>query len=214
MLVTDTGIYINGNYYSQEQFIQLLDTAQEVQIPQTRSAVALVAGTWWIPGVGEVVITAAGVIIVGGAVIAAGTWIYNAVTDWFTQRAEISAAKSNIPSRLKDGNGNVKVGDFNQKVSGKTAYKEKGGWTIEIEEFFYNTYIEDFSKKIVRIIVKILGYYPAQIYLTEFPDQSDNNFISLYPVGEDIRNIPLTELDKLISHVIINDVSSGELPIV
>ena len=108
MLVTDTGIYINGNYYSQEQFIQLLDTAQEVQIPQTRSAVALVAGTWWIPGVGEVIITAAGVIIVGGAVIAAGTWIYNAVTDWFTQRAEISAAKSNIPSRLKDGNGNVK----------------------------------------------------------------------------------------------------------
>ena len=131
VLVTDTGIYINGNYYSQEQFIQLLDTAQEVQIPQTRSAVALVAGTWWIPGVGEVVITATGVIIVGGAVIASGTWIYNAVTDWFAQRAEISAAKSNIPSRLKDGNGNVKVGDFNQKVSGKTAYKEKGGWTIE-----------------------------------------------------------------------------------
>ena len=31
--VTDTGIYINGNYYSQKQFIQLLDTAQEVQIP-------------------------------------------------------------------------------------------------------------------------------------------------------------------------------------
>lgn len=76
VIVTDTGIYINGNYYSQEQFIQLLDTAQEVPTPQTRSAVALVAGTLWIPGVGEVVITAAGVIIVGGAVIAAGTWIY------------------------------------------------------------------------------------------------------------------------------------------
>ena len=57
---------------------------------------------------------------------------------------------------------------------------------FEIEEFFYDTYIKDFSKKIVRIIVKILGYYPAQIYLTEFPDKIDNNFKSLYPVEEDI----------------------------
>ena len=59
--------------------------------------------------------------------------------------------------------------------------------------------------------MKILGYYPAQIYLTEFPDQSDNNFMSLYPVGKDIRNIPLTELDKIISYVIINDVSSVQI---
>lgn len=128
VLITDTGIYINGNYYSQEEFMQLLDTAQEVQTPQTYSAGVLVAGTWFIPGIGEVVITVAGIIIIGGTVIAAGTWIYNAVTDWFTQRAEVSAT---IPSRLKDGNGNVKVGNFNQKVSGRTAYKEKGGWTIE-----------------------------------------------------------------------------------
>lgn len=58
VIVTDTGIYINGTYYSQEQFIQLLDTAQEIETPQTRSDIALVAGTWWIPGLGEVVITA------------------------------------------------------------------------------------------------------------------------------------------------------------
>ncbi len=132
VIVTNTGVYINGIYYTQHEFIQLLDTAQQIETQQTRSAtVTLIAGTWWIPGVGEVIITAAGVIIVGGVVIAAGTWIYNAVSDWFAQREEISAAKANIPSRLKDGNGNVKVGDFNQKVSGKTAYKENGGWTIE-----------------------------------------------------------------------------------
>ena len=65
--------------------------------------------------------------------------------------------------------------------------KMNGSNYFEIEEFFYTTYIKDFSKKIV------------------------NNFISLYPVGEDIRNIPLTELDKLISHVIINDVSSVQI---
>ena len=42
--------------------------------------------------------------------------------------------------------------------------KMNGSNYFEIEEFFYRTYIKDFSKKIVRIIVKILGYYPAQIY--------------------------------------------------
>lgn len=80
---------------------------------------------------GEVVITATGVIVLGGVVIATGSWVYNVVSDWINQKIEISAAKANIPSRLKDENGNVKIGDFNQKVFGKTAYKEKGGWTIE-----------------------------------------------------------------------------------
>lgn len=60
VFITDEGIYINGTYYSQEQFIQLLDTAQEIETPQTRSAAALVAGTWWIPGIGQVIVTAAG----------------------------------------------------------------------------------------------------------------------------------------------------------
>lgn len=82
---------------------------------------------------------------------------------------------------------------------------------FEIEEFFYNTYIEDFSKKIARIIIKLLGYYPAQICLTEFPNKCDNNVKSLYPVGEDIRNKPLTELNEIISYVIINDVSSIQI---
>lgn len=89
--------------------------------------------------------------------------------------------------------------------------KMKSSNYFEIEEFFYNTYIKDFSEKIVRIIVKILGYYPAQICLTEFPDKSDDDFKSLYPVGEDIRNKPLTELAKIISHVITNDVASIQI---
>lgn len=130
VIVTDEGVYINGTYYSQEAFIQLLETAQEVQSPQTRMA-GVIAGTWWIPGVGEVVITAAGVILVAGVVIEAGSWIYDTVTQWFQTRAEISEAKGKIPERLKDGNGEVDLGNFDQKVNGKTAYKEKGGWTIE-----------------------------------------------------------------------------------
>ena len=99
VVVDAVGVYINGMYYTQEQFIQILDNAVEVKKIATRSDTiarsitvasatgALVAGAQWIPGVGEVVITTAGVIVVGGAVIAAGTWIYNAVVDWLTVRA-------------------------------------------------------------------------------------------------------------------------------
>jgi hypothetical protein len=71
--------------------------------------------------------------------------------------------------------------------------------------------MQDFSKKIVRIIIKLLGYYPAQICLTEFPDKCDDNFKLSYPIGEDIRNKPLTELSEIISHVIINDISSVQI---
>lgn len=86
VVVTDTGIYVNGTYYSEEQFIRLLDTAQEIETPQTRSA-ALVAGTWLIPGIGQVIVTAAGAVIVAGAVVEVGSWVYNAVVDWFAYRA-------------------------------------------------------------------------------------------------------------------------------
>ena len=47
------------------------------------------------------------------------------------EKKEVEDAKKEIPSRLKDKNGKVKMGEFNQKVKGKTAYKEKGGWSIE-----------------------------------------------------------------------------------
>lgn len=105
IVITDDGVYINDVYYTQEQFVKLLDTAVVVDKTELKddtiknnsamrsvgvqgAAGALVAGTWWIPGVGEVVITAAGVVIIGGTVIAAGTWLYKKVVDWFEARAE------------------------------------------------------------------------------------------------------------------------------
>ena len=56
---------------------------------QTRSAAvgALVAGTWYIPGIGQVIVTAAGAILVAGVVVEVGSWIYNAVVEWFADRA-------------------------------------------------------------------------------------------------------------------------------
>ena len=135
VIVTDSGVYINDVYYTQEQFVQLLETAQEIETEtgnQTRSAAAaLVAGTWYIPGLGQVIVTAAGAVLVAGAVIEVGSWIYDTVVEWFATRAEIKEAKEKIPERLKDEDGEVDLDNFDQKVNGKTAYKEKGGWTIE-----------------------------------------------------------------------------------
>ncbi|MCQ4922084.1 hypothetical protein ACF3M2_12710 [Tissierella carlieri] len=134
VIVTDEGIYINGSYYTQEQFIQLLDTAIEIENPtggiNTQSAAALVAGTWWIPGIGEVVITAAGVIIVGGAVIKAGTWIYNAVVEWFEARAEAKdyekAKKDGKPTKNHSRTKSHKQKDKGEPYSSNDNYDEKG----------------------------------------------------------------------------------------
>lgn len=136
VVMTDTGVYIHNVYYTQEQFNQLLETAQEIETnngnqPRSVAVGGLIAGTWYIPGVGQVIVTAAGAILVAGVAIEVGSWIYNAVAEWFATRAEIKAAKEKIPERLKDKDGEVDLDNFNQKVNGKTAYKEKGGWTIE-----------------------------------------------------------------------------------
>ena len=86
--VVDDGLYINDTFYSKEEFEVLLEQAVYIDNqPTTFAITGAIAGTWWIPGVGEIVITAAGVILLGGAVIAAGTWIYNTVEAFFAEKA-------------------------------------------------------------------------------------------------------------------------------
>ncbi|OYO59729.1 hypothetical protein CG709_17795 [Lachnotalea glycerini] len=100
--VMDSGVYIKGTYYSQSEFIQLLNNAEEITqnpadgLMSNRSAIALAAGTWWIPGVGEVVVTAAGVVVVAGVAITAGNWVYKAVTNWFAKRAFNNSAENAV----------------------------------------------------------------------------------------------------------------------
>lgn len=121
VVVVNDGIYINQKFYTQDQFAELLDTAIQIEEPNEISPYLvgeLVAGTWWIPGVGEVVITAAGVILVGGAVIAAGSWIYNTVTDWFEERA--------IKAAYEDAKEDGTKADDNQVVDDKSSLPTKG----------------------------------------------------------------------------------------
>lgn len=77
---------------------------------------------------------------------------------------------------------------------------------FEIEKFFLKNYIKDFSKKIVNIVVKLIGYYDAQIYLTEY-----YKIQSLYPIGQNIRHQSLFKIAEIISYIIENDTSSVQV---
>ena len=96
-------------------------------------AAILVPGTYLIPRVGEIVITATLGILLGKAAIELGTEIYNKVEQGLTIHfaKEAEDAKKEIPERLKDSDGNIDLGKFDQNVKGKNAKKEKDGWEIE-----------------------------------------------------------------------------------
>lgn len=94
--VLKDGIYINGTYYTKEQFNKLLEKAIPIEaesdldkITETDdilpTSLPLVAGVYLVPGVGEVVITATGVILVAGAVVVAGSWAYNTIIRYFKE---------------------------------------------------------------------------------------------------------------------------------
>ncbi|MGG0822006.1 hypothetical protein ABE099_03940 [Paenibacillus turicensis] len=134
LVVTDSGVTINGIYYSKIEFNQLLNKAVKVSTSnKIQPTAAAAAAVYFIPGIGQIAIAATGAIIIGGVAIAAGTWLYDTITSWLgdSTAREIASVRAKIPSRLRDDNGDVDLGKFDQKVNGKTAYKEKGGWSID-----------------------------------------------------------------------------------
>lgn len=97
LYIVATGVYIGDQYYSQEDFDALLEQAiliKNTNSIQSRSATTLVAGTWQIPGIGQIIITATGAIVIGGTVIATGTWIYNIVKAYFAEKTYEKAKKN------------------------------------------------------------------------------------------------------------------------
>lgn len=78
-----------------------------------------------------------------------------------------------------------------------------------LEEYLLETCLHDFAKSISGIVIKLIHYYPAQIYLTEL--DADVEFEYAARVGEDLRSIPLPELSEIITHVILRDISSVQI---
>ena len=132
LILTDAEIKL-ANEYIQEQ----IDNDNVIAVtPRIAGAGALagLAGTFFIPGVGQVVITVTGAIFVGGAAVAVGSWLGQTVRDWVYNSKKNDAEKvaAKIPKSLKKSNGNVDTGKFTEKVRGRSAWKDpKTGWVIE-----------------------------------------------------------------------------------
>lgn len=94
---------------------------------------AIAAGVYFIPGIGQIAIAATGAIVVAGVTVAAGTWLYETITEWLSdsEAREIAEVRAQIPSRFRTDDGDVDLDKFTEKVNGKKAYKEEKGWTIE-----------------------------------------------------------------------------------
>lgn len=92
--VDDSGITINGVYYTPKEFEKLLDTAVPTDSPKPRvqtlslTIAGATAGAYFIPGVGQVLITITGVVIVGGVVITSGSWAYNKIVSYFKEHTK------------------------------------------------------------------------------------------------------------------------------
>lgn len=141
--ISGDSITINGKKYTESEFDKLLKDSKDVTfnaeppVPikegtaQPAFAPAIIAGSYFIPGLGEITLAATGAIIIGGVAIKAGSLIGKKIKHYFSNPRKVMSEKYDIPQRLLDSNGKVKVKSFNHKVKGKTAYKEPKGWTIE-----------------------------------------------------------------------------------
>ncbi|MEY8371827.1 hypothetical protein AAK938_09795 [Aerococcaceae bacterium 50-4] len=131
--VTEDELFINGESINEEQLDDLLATMEYVETQNdSKFRTPLAAGVYFIPGVGQVVLAATGAIILGGVTIYSGHWAYKKIKSWINNPQMSASRAYGIPQRLLDSKGNVKLGEFKNKVRGKTAWRDpKTGYTKE-----------------------------------------------------------------------------------
>lgn len=78
-----------------------------------------------------------------------------------------------------------------------------------LEEHLLETCLHDFANSISAIVIKLIHYYPAKIYLTEIDVDTECKYETL--IGTDLRSLPLPELSEVISYVILHDISSVQI---
>lgn len=158
---------LDGRTLTQEEFMEHLEkhSDQIVRLDSVESqeeltgastysvagAGALIAGTWYIPIIGKVVITTAGIMIIGGAVISAGSWLYNQVVDWFEARAvkadyeeakddgkktdnhEVVEGERSLPARGQDPYSSKDLKDSDGDIKQRRYYGEDGNAEMDID---------------------------------------------------------------------------------
>lgn len=115
---SETNILYDDNIL--EEPINNLQTRSTMAMPMD-DVMRIMAGTWYIPGIGKVVVTLGG-IYVGGVVLSkVSSWTANKVKSWLIARAEVKETEERVKEVLK---GKTK----DRKTSGDThVYKGSGG---------------------------------------------------------------------------------------
>lgn len=80
---------------------------------------------------------------------------------------------------------------------------------LELEEFFVNSYLDDFAEKIVRISLKLIYFYPCEVYLTEPAGDMSGEFD--IPFDTNIRNFSPEQISYAIKQIITRDFSSVQI---
>jgi hypothetical protein len=133
VVVTDNELIINGKSYNEHELERLLSTATPQSNFQERSATLSIgagagayAGTYLIPGVGQVVLLATGVVLIGGATIVATHWAAKTIKRYFSSEDNMTA-NDIISKRRKAGVRGVFPGEYLNKTYKQIKKEAKAG---------------------------------------------------------------------------------------
>ena len=76
---------------------------------------------------------------------------------------------------------------------------------LELEEFFEKEYLPLFAEKVARIVLKMIYYYPCEVYLTE-PTKKASKEMDM-DFDTNIRHYLPDKLNEIIKQVIMTDFS-------
>lgn len=76
---------------------------------------------------------------------------------------------------------------------------------LDLENYLEDTYLKEYSKKIARVILKIIYHYDCIVFINEF--SKNINLKYKFEVETDLRYIGAKKLDYLIQNIILKDFS-------
>jgi len=71
----------------------------------------------------------------------------------------------------------------------------------ELEDYFLETFLQEFADKISRIVIKMIHYYDAIIYITEFPEDAPRTEYHTMTY-QDLRSLPLQQIVNIVQFVV------------
>jgi hypothetical protein len=80
----------------------------------------------------------------------------------------------------------------------------------ELEDYFLETYLREFAEKIGRIIIVLIHYCDANIYINGFPEDAPETEYSAMAYGE-LRGLPVRRIVDIIRFVVTRGMTSLEI---